>query len=135
MIFESKALVLIWAIILCLSALGLNHLRGNINMVDLAFGILTYTYGSMLGIFLLALSPFRPRFSGILCGVLLSILCALIIRPDLYKILLNFQLITPDFVATWQPQLNPVWLYPLTTLLTFGCGLLSCLFPDQKIKK
>lgn len=130
LIFESKALVLFWAVALCLSAMALNHLRGDINMVNLAFGMVSYTYGPMLGIFLLALSPLRPRLGGVIMGTVLAILTTLYVRPDIYTILKNMEWITPETATNWKPHLSYAWLYPITTIITFGCGLLTTiLFP------
>jgi solute:Na+ symporter, SSS family len=135
LILQSKILVFFWAVALCCCALALNHLRGDINMVSLAFGMVSYTYGPMLGVFLLALSPLRPRFSAICIGCVLAMLTTLYVRPDLYTILKNFEWITPETAMALKPDLNYAWLYPITTAITFGCGYLSVhLFPRSSAK-
>jgi hypothetical protein len=98
--------------------------RGEINLLSLAFGMVTYTYGPMLGAFLLALSPIRRDIRGVLIGSALSILLVLWVRPDLYNILAAFQVLTPEQAAALRPKFNFAWLYPITCLITLACGIL-----------
>ena len=51
----SRLLVVGWGIGLSIFAIGLDSLRGNVNMVVLAFGMISYTTGPLLGMFLAAL--------------------------------------------------------------------------------
>ena len=57
----SRLLVLVWGVLLSAFAVELDSLRGKVNVVVLAFGMISYTTGPMLGIFLAAL--FTPRAS------------------------------------------------------------------------
>ena len=50
----SRALVVGWGIVLSAFAVALHHLRGDVNVVQLAFGMTSYTVGPMLGFFLAA---------------------------------------------------------------------------------
>lgn len=70
---QSRFAVVGWGIALILVAIGLQAVRGQINLLSLAFGMVAYTYGPMLGAFLLALSPLRRDIRGIVIGSILSI--------------------------------------------------------------
>ncbi len=124
LIRQSKVAVVLWGVALVLVAIGLQAIRGQINLLSLAFGMVTYTYGPLLGAFLLALSPIRRDIRGIWIGSVLSILLVLAVRPDLYNLLAALGILTPEQSIAWRPQLNFAWLYPITCLITLGCGIL-----------
>ena len=113
----SRISVVLWGIALSLFAIGLNRVGKDIGLIDLAFGMVTYTYGPMLGILLAALVPRKPSFYGLLAGMSLSVALVLWIRPDLYTALG----IDAD-TLNWRPQISYAWLYPVTCFLTFGLG-------------
>ncbi len=121
---QSRLAVIGWGIALILMAIALQAVRGQINLLSLAFGMVTYTYGPMLGAFLLALSPLRRDIRGIIIGASISILLVLWVRPDLYNVLAVFGAITPEQAEDWRPRLNFAWLFPITCLITLGCGVL-----------
>ena len=121
---QSRVCVVLWGLALIAVAIGLQAVRGEINLLSLAFGMVTYTYGPMLGAFLLALSPIRRDIRGVLIGSALSILLVLWVRPDLYNILAAFQVLTPEQAAALRPKFNFAWLYPITCLITLTCGIL-----------
>lgn len=123
-LFQSKIAVVLWGIALSAFAVQLDYLRGNINMVNLAFGMVSYTYGPLLGIFLLALLPWGRDGRGVWTGMVLSFLLVLWVRPDIYTILENVGWITAAQAAAWQPHLHFAWMYPITTAVTLGCGVL-----------
>ena len=120
---QSRFVVVGWGLTLILMALGLQAMRGQINLLSLAFGMVAYTYGPMLGAFLLALSPLRRDIRGLVIGAVLSILLVLWVRPDIYSILTSLSMITPEQALAWRPKINFAWLYPITCLLTLGCGI------------
>ncbi len=124
LISQSRVCVVLWGLALIAVAIGLQAVRGEINLLNLAFGMVTYTYGPMLGAFLLALSPIRRDIRGVLIGSTLSILLVLWVRPDLYNILAAFQVLTPEQAAALRPKFNFAWLYPITCLITLACGIL-----------
>ncbi|MBX7158415.1 MAG: sodium/solute symporter [Verrucomicrobiae bacterium] len=124
MLLASRIAVVFWGITLPICAIGLDHVRGNINLVNLAFGMVSYTYGPMLGIFLLAMFRKNTGTRGVWIGLIVSIGLTLYVRPDVYTVLKNFTIITPEQALEWQPKLHYAWLYPITCLLTLGCGLL-----------
>jgi SSS family solute:Na+ symporter len=121
---QSRFAVVGWGIALILVAIGLQAVRGEINLLSLAFGMVTYTYGPLLGAFLLALSPVQRDIRGVIIGAVISILLVMWVRPDFYNILAAFGAITPDQAAAWRPRLNFAWLFPVTCLITLACGVL-----------
>lgn len=121
---QSHLAVLFWGLALIGVAIGLQAIRGQINLVSLAFGMVAYTYGPMLGAFLLAMSPFRRDIRGIWIGAILSFLLVLWIRPDIYNLLASFGVISIEQAKDLRPAISFAWLYPVTCLLTLGCGLL-----------
>ena len=139
----SRYLVVMWGIILSLCAIGLDELRGNINMVDLAFGMIAYTTGPLLGLFLAALFADRRRSSarGLFIGCIISIFMVLLVRTDIYNIVINLNWISVDnlFANRWLPievtasgissVIHYAWMWPVTCLITLGAGFL---FPVQK---
>ena len=92
-----------WGIILSLCAIGLDELRGNINMVDLAFGMIAYTTGPLLGLFLAALFADRRRSSarGLFIGCIISIFMVLLVRTDIYNIVIYLNWISADQIIVY----------------------------------
>jgi solute:Na+ symporter, SSS family len=125
LLLQSRAAVVIWAVVLCAAAFLLHAIKthGSIDLVSLAFGMVAYTYGPMLGIFFLALARIPARLAGLWTGVTISILLTAAIRPDLYILLHNAGWI-PEEVFLRRPTLSFVWLYPLTCLITLASGIL-----------
>lgn len=119
---QSRWAVVIWGVVLVLVAIGLQAIRSEVNLLSLAFGMVSYTYGPLLGAFLLAMSPARRDIRGVWIGSLLSILLVLWVRPDLYNLLAGLGFLSPEQAATLRPRINFAWLYPVTCLLTLGCG-------------
>jgi Na+/proline symporter len=133
-LFLSRLLVLIWGILLAAFAVELDELRGKVNVVVLAFGMISYTTGPMLGMFLASLFTPKASVKGLSLGFALSFALVAYLRPDFYQILLNFDLISLDQVETWSGlmvkgskliiEINTAWAWPVTVFLTWGCGLL-----------
>ena len=130
----SRILVFFWGIALSAFAIELNSLRGNVNVVNLAFGMISYTTGPMLGMFLAALFTPQARTAGIAIGFALSFLLVAYIRPDFYQILINFEILSAKEAASWgglaedkaklKPIVHSAWAWPVTVFITWGCGLL-----------
>ena len=107
-------------------------------MVVLAFGM-AYTTGPMLGMFLASLLSPRASVKGLSIGFGLSFLLVAYIRPDIYQILLNFNLVSLNDIEQWSGvvvkdeklsiAINTAWAWPITVFITWGCGLL---FPNNK---
>ena len=133
-LFLSRLLVLIWGILLAAFAVELDGLRGKVNVVVLAFGMISYTTGPMLGMFLASLLTPHASAKGLSLGFFLSFALVAYLRPDLYQILLNFDFISYDDVDRWSGlsvngeklgiTINTAWAWPVTVFLTWGCGLL-----------
>ncbi|MEM7386370.1 MAG: sodium/solute symporter [Verrucomicrobiota bacterium] len=140
-LFYSRLLVVFWGLALSAFAIILNDLRGNINMVSLAFGMVAYTTGPMLGLFVAALlaNKRRASFVGLAIGFAISFLLVLLIRTDLYTILVKSGAVTAQSFAdsflfsklvsvgeggVLSSKLNFAWMYPVTACITLGCGLL-----------
>ncbi|MBT3470511.1 MAG: hypothetical protein HN467_14435 [Opitutae bacterium] len=130
----SRVLVVAWGIALSAFAILLDSLRGNVNMVVLAFGMISYTTGPLLGMFLASLHG-KATARGLTLGFVLSFLLVLYIRTDLWNILINFKIYTPEKIAGFAPftvneagklasKINAAWAWPVTVFLTWGCGLL-----------
>ena len=140
-LFNSRLLVLFWGIALSLFAIELDSLRGKVNVVVLAFGMVSYTTGPMLGMFLAALFTPQAKTVGLAMGFALSFLLVAYIRPDFYQILINFEVFSARELAGWKgigeedgklkPILNSAWAWPVTVFLTWGCGLL----PGRKLQR
>jgi solute:Na+ symporter, SSS family len=105
-----------------------------VNMVVLAFGMISYTTGPLLGMFLASLHG-KATARGLTLGFVLSFLLVLYIRTDLWNILINFKIYTPEKIAGFAPftvneagklasKINAAWAWPVTVFLTWGCGLL-----------
>jgi solute:Na+ symporter, SSS family len=71
----SRGLVALWGVALCLMAMACIAIARNYaNAVDLAFALVGYTYGPMLGIFLLAFLPTGRDHSGLIWAVPMTVL-------------------------------------------------------------
>ncbi|MEM6883467.1 MAG: hypothetical protein AAF571_00440 [Verrucomicrobiota bacterium] len=132
----SRVLVIVWGIILAIFAIGLDSMRDDVNMVSLAFGMVSYTYGPLLGILFLALRNQRIHMGALTAGVLASVLITLSFRPDIYQIALNLEWcsvadlleipwIVDDGKGSWKMAIIYAWMFPFTCLLTFLFGLIG----------
>ncbi|MBT7406775.1 MAG: sodium/solute symporter [Opitutae bacterium] len=138
-LFLSRILVLVWGILLSAFAVELDSLRGKVNVVVLAFGMISYTTGPMLGMFLASLLSPKAGVKGLSIGFALSFLMVASLRPDFYQILLNYKVITFDQALQWSflqdrngelaPTINTVWAWPVTVFITWGFGVL---IPQKK---
>jgi len=134
----SRLLVLIWGILLSAFAVELDSLRGKVNVVVLAFGMISYTTGPMLGIFLASLLTPKAGIKGLTLGFFISFALVAYIRPDFYQILINFDLLTLEKAVEWsflevkddtlKPIIHTAWAWPVTVFITWGCG---CLLPKK----
>jgi len=132
----SRILVVIWGLVLAVFAIALDFMRGDINIVNLAFGMVAYTYGPLLGILFLALLGRKISIWSMLAGILASLLVTLCFRPDIYQIALNLNLTDVPTLTQlalvndlgeekWEMAIHYVWLYPVTCLLTFAGGIIG----------
>lgn len=124
LMLQSRIAVVAWGIALVLVAIGLQSIRDQVNLLSLAFGMVSYTYGPLLGAFLLAISPVRRDIRGVWIGAILSILLVIWVRPDIYNLLATLGFLTPDQAKSLRPAISFAWMYPVTCLITLGCGIL-----------
>ena len=96
--------------------------------------MISYTTGPMLGIFLAALLTPRASVHGLAIGFALSFLMVTTMRPDLYQILINYELVSLNQALEWSflrevkgglgIVLHTAWAWPVTVFITWGCGIL-----------
>ena len=130
----SRILVLGWGVLLSIFAIELDSLRGKVNVVVLAFGMISYTTGPMLGMFLASLLTPKASVKGLAVGFMLSFILVASLRPDFYQILINYNLISLKSALQWSFLqdsggklgiiINTVWAWPVTVFLTWGLGIL-----------
>lgn len=128
MVLRSRMAVVIWAAILSAVAILLSGgyaQSDNKNLIDLAFGMVAYTYGPLLGVLLASILPGRRNLYGLYFGVVVSILIVAWIRPELGQILSacgidNLTKILSDA----RPDIAFPWFYPVNGAITF---LAACL--------
>lgn len=132
LVWQSRAAVGVWGLALTSAAIGLHAIRGQLNLISLAFGMVSYTYGPLLGAFLLALSPLRKSLPGVVAGAAASVLLVLWVRPDLYNFLTAMGWIDAATATSLRPKINFAWLFPITCTLTFLAGACwPCKKPGQ----
>ncbi|NCN28128.1 sodium/solute symporter [bacterium] len=109
----SRALILFWGAILALVAWTLSNTAAAI--VPLAFTMTAYTYGPMLGLFLLAALVPKERIHSLGLGVTMSILVVLLInKPSLLCGVLNA---SQGFCSSEGKSLVAFpWLFPVGSL-------------------
>ena len=133
-LLQSRLLVIFWGITLSAFAIQLDSLRGKVNVVVLAFGMISYTTGPMLGMFLAALFTPKVRAVGLTLGFVISFLLVAYIRTDFYQILINFDMLTYEKVSSIAPIevdgtklkaiYNSAWAWPVTVFITWGTAWL-----------
>ena len=122
-------------------AIELDSLRGNVDVVKLAFGMISYTTGPMLGMFLASLLTPKASARGLSIGFFLSFFLVASLRPDFYQILINYNIITLQDALEWSflkdnhgklgILINTVWAWPLTVFITWGMGNFNT--PKEKL--
>lgn len=121
MVFRSRVMVVVWASILSGVAILLSGgyaQSENKNLIDLAFGMVAYTYGPLLGVLLAAILPGRRSLNGLIAGVIVSILVVAWVRPELRQLLAS---IGADHLAAAllesRPKIADPWFYPINALI------------------
>ena len=127
MVRVSRIAVCIWGIILTLAGLGLwgvYEKNPDSDLIGLAFGMVAYTYGPLLGVLLAALVPMRSNIKGLLVGTVCSVLLVSWFRPELPLILesMNLKELGQSIVDS-RPKLASEWFFPINAGLTLLCGL------------
>lgn len=122
MVRRSRIAVIVWSAILGLMTIALYYVqeRAKINLLSLAFGMVSYTYGTMLGIFILALFRIRARLSSLWVSLVICVLLTSWVRPDIYVLFGA----SPETMARIRPTMTYPWLFPINFFITFGIGWL-----------
>jgi Na+/proline symporter len=110
----SRFLVILWGAVLALMAWQFSASR--LDLVTLAFSMTTYTWGPMLGLFLLSMAATRYRVAGVGRSVLASICIVLLINEP--------QIMNPVFGTVFTaPLIAWPWLFPIGALTCFSLSL------------
>ena len=126
MVRLSRIAVAIWAVLLSSFAIWMaqGHAASeNKNLIDLAFGMVAYTYGPLLGVLLAAILPGRKSLVGIIVGTVVSILIVLWVRPEFPRLLDSLGLATAWLDAS-RPQIAFPWFYPINAIITLAFAYL-----------
>jgi SSS family transporter len=126
MVRRSRVAVVVWAALLSLFAIGLSvgYSSGeNKNLISLAFGMVAYTYGPLLGVLLAAILPGRKSVPGLVAGVIVSILLVLWVRPELEQLLALLK-IPAGFLRESRPEFASEWFFPINALVTLAASYL-----------
>lgn len=136
MVLRSRIAVVIWAVILSGVAVLFagSYARGeNKDLIELAFGVLAYTYGPLLGVLLAAIFLDRRALPGLYAGVAVSVLLVAWVRPELPQVLTAMGL---QNLAAWivgmRPEITFAWFYPLNAGITFGAAWLAADIAGRK---
>lgn len=123
MVRRSRIAVTVWGVLLSAFAVVLASgyaASENKNLIDLAFGMVAYTYGPLLGVLLAAIVPGERNRAGLVAGVVVSILLVAWIRPELEQLVRACSLsVFGDFIAAHRPEATFAWFYPVNAAITF----------------
>ena len=153
MVRLSRIAVCIWGVILTAAGLGLwvvYERNPDSDLIGLAFGMVAYTYGPLLGVLLAALIPLRSDTRGLVFGTVLSVALVSWFRPELPLLLeAVVSWLRPElplfldangfkdlagWLTGWQPKewvtssrpkLASEWFFPLNASITVVCGLFA----------
>ncbi|MFK7909042.1 MAG: hypothetical protein AB8F34_00410 [Akkermansiaceae bacterium] len=135
MVKISRIAVSIWGVILTLASMGLwvaYTSDPKNDLIGLAFGMVAYTYGPLLGVLLAAILPLRASTMGLIVGTCMSVLLVSWFRPELPLILNLCGLEGMELmVVESRPTLASEWFFPLNAILTLICGLVGGLFESE----
>ncbi|MBK1883716.1 hypothetical protein JIN85_14960 [Luteolibacter pohnpeiensis] len=124
MVLQSRLAVFVWAVILSGVAIILSKIYEKThekNLIDLAFGMIAYTYGPLLGVLLCAILPGKRYLGGLIAGVCLSVLLVVWARPELDHLAALLHLKDAlQAAAAWRPHFAFPWFYPINAAITFG---------------
>ena len=106
----SRLLVIFWGAVLAVMAWQFS--ASQLDLVNLAFSMTTYTWGPMLGLFLLSIASKRYHVRNVGIGVIVSVAIVLAINePEMFN---------PVFGTAFNaPLLAWPWLFPIGSLVTF----------------
>jgi len=129
MVKKSRIAVAIWGVILTLVSIGLWQVKeenSESDLIGLAFGMIAYTYGPLLGILLAAILPFKTNTPGLVIGSVLSVLFVFYFRNESVLIFNSLDMKGfAAFIKTSRPSLASEWFFPLNAALTLVCGIIG----------
>ena len=109
----SRLFVIFWGAVLAVMAWQFSATE--LDLVTLAFSMTTYTWGPMLGLFLLSMVAKEHRVAGVGRAVILSIIVVLFINePELLNPVLGTAFASP--LLAWP------WLFPVGTAVCFAAA-------------
>lgn len=129
MVRKSRVFVCLWGSVLTLAGLGLWWVyfqNKDSDLIGLAFGMVAYTYGPLLGVLMAALLPWKSSTVGLVTGTFVSIGLVAWFRPELMIFLESLGWGGLATILTdSRPKLASEWFFPLNAALTYGFGLLG----------
>lgn len=136
-VMQSRIAVCIWGVVLTAVTLGLwvvYDRSEDSDLIGLAFGMVAYTFGPLLGILLAAIFLKGQHLApGLIVGSLLSVFFVAWFRPE---ILAFFEQIQLPAVAAWIEEsrwkLASEWFFPINAGLTFVSGWIGSLILSKK---
>ncbi|MDB9741411.1 hypothetical protein OAB00_01010 [Akkermansiaceae bacterium] len=146
MVMISRIAVCAWGIILTAAALVMWQIYESdpkADLIGLAFGMVAYTYGPLLGILLAAIIPMRFNTFGLIAGTIVSILMVAWFRNEVIVIIellgkyieaLDVDTITQKIKVS-RPKLASEWFFPINALLTLLVGMAFGGFKKEKNKE
>ncbi len=136
MVRKSRIAVCIWGVVLTLSGLILFWIYSqneDSDLIGLAFGMVAYTYGPLLGVLIAALLPWRVSTNGLIIGTIMSVLLVAWFRPELMIVLDQLGMGGfAELLKASRPKLASEWFFPLNAAITYGCGVLGGLASKSK---
>lgn len=110
----SRLLVIFWGAVLAVMAWQFS--ASKLDLVTLAFSMTTYTWGPMLGLFMLSIAAERYRVANIGRSVVLSVALIFVINEP--------EVLNPIFgTAFVGPLIAWPWLFPIGSLVCLGLSL------------
>lgn len=129
MVRKSRIAVCIWGMVLTLAGLVLWWIYSSnedSDLIGLAFGMVAYTYGPLLGVLIAALLPWKSSTTGLIAGTVMSVLLVAWFRPELMVILDQLGMSNfAEFLKSSRPKLASEWFFPLNAAITYFCGLIG----------
>ena len=136
MVRLSRIVVCVWGVILTAAGLGLwvvYKKNPDSDLIGLAFGIVAYTYGPLLGVLAAAILPIKVSTKGLILGTILSVLLVSWFRPELPLALEAMGLAAwAQNIILLRPELTSEWFFPFNASITLLCGWLGALLGSSE---
>lgn len=136
MVKKSRIAVCIWGVVLTVAGLVLWWIHSkneDSDLIGLAFGMVAYTYGPLLGVLMAALLPWKSSTTGLVVGTVMSVLLVAWFRPELMIILDQLGMSGfADLLTSSRPKLASEWFFPLNAAITYFCGFIGGYFSKTK---